>query len=284
VALLERILTASTAPGDVVLDPFCGCGTTIEAAQALGRQWIGIDITHLAIHVVRERLAKKFPGVEYELLGEPQDTESARVLAETSPYQFQWWAVHRVGARPVGGEHGSREGRRGADRGVDGFIKFRSGNTVHEIVISVKGGRNVTPAMVRELRGTLERQKAAIGVLITMQEPSAEMRREAVEAGFFRTAGAKFPRLQILSVQDLFNGKVISYPASEPVGPSVEGAQAVLPGLERLPPPPRKGVRIKVPKNAASEPTPLRGADAQQPQERGETPPSTGTAKRGKKH
>lgn len=261
VSLLERILKVSSNEGDVVLDPFCGCGTTIEAAQLFKREWIGIDITHLAIKVVRDRMASKFPGAEYELLGEPQDVESARVLAEVSPYEFQWWAVHRVKGRPIGGQHGSREGKRGRDRGVDGFIKFRSGNSVHEIIISVKGGRNVTPAMVRELRGTLERQKAAIGVLITMQEPSAEMRREAVEAGFFRTGGAKFPRLQLLSVQDLFNGKGVAYPASEPVGLAAEGSQAVLPGLERLPPPPRKGVRIKVPETPASEPTPILADD-----------------------
>lgn len=258
VALLERILKASTNPGDIVLDPFCGCGTTIEAAQKLGREWVGIDITHLAIQVIRDRLGNMTPSVSYELLGEPQDVESARVLAETSPYQFQWWAVHRVRAHPAGGQPGSREGKKGSDRGVDGFLKFRSNGAVHEAIISVKGGRNITPAMVRELRGTIARANAEIGVLITMQDPTNEMRREALAAGFFRPAGSsrKYPRIQLLPVSEIFEGKGIDCPGlDEPLTPA-DGHTLFLPGFERPPPPPRRGVHI----TAHSEPaevTPL---------------------------
>ena len=257
VALMERIITLTTNPGDVVLDPFCGCGTTIEAAQKLGREWVGIDITHLAIKVVRDRMASKFPGVSYDLLGEPEDIEGARLLAEADPYQFQWWAVDRIHAHPVGGEHGSREGRRGRDRGVDGFIRFRAGVDVREIVVSVKGGRTINPAMVRELLGTVEAQKAAIGVLLTMQEPSEEMRRGAISAGFFRTGNQKYPRIQLLSVKDLFAGRTVHYPHVELPGAAVEVGQALLPGFEKLPPPPRRGVRITVPEHPATEAIPM---------------------------
>lgn len=255
VALLERILEASTSPGDIVLDPFCGCGTTIDAAQKLGREWIGIDITHLAIKVVRDRMGSRFPGVEYELLGEPQDVESARVLAEVSPYEFQWWMVHRVRGRPVGAQHGGREGKRGKDRGVDGFLKFATASGVQEVILSVKGGRSIGSAMVRDLRGTIERQKAAIGVLLTMYKPTAEMKREAIDAGFVRYGNQKYPRLQILSAEDLFDGKTIAYPRDSQQD-TASGHQRTLPGLDVAPPPPRKGVRIKVP-HTVSDPTAL---------------------------
>jgi len=261
VALLERIIVAATDPGDLVLDPFCGCGTTIEAAHKMGREWIGIDITHLAISVIRERLCR-FPGIEFDLLGEPQDVESARVLAEESPYQFQWWAIHRVGAHPIGGEPGSRYGRAGADRGIDGILKFRAKSQIHEVIISVKGGRNINPAMVRELRGTMDRAKAAIGVLLTMQEPSAEMRREATEGGFHRDGERRYPRLQLLPVSEIFAGKRIAHPGEDVIARSGEPAQGFLPGLEKPLPGARKGVRIKVPERAAEAPIPMVDADA----------------------
>jgi DNA modification methylase len=259
-ALLERILSASSNPGDVVLDPFCGCGTTIEAAQKLGREWIGIDITHLAIRVIRDRLASKFPGIKYELLGEPQDVESARVLAETSPYQFQWWAVHRIGAHPIGAAPGSREGKKGRDRGVDGLIKFRVGSSVYEIVVSVKSGRAVTPGMVRDLHGTVQSEKAALGVLVTMQPPTQEMRTAAARAGTWRdpSTDRKYARVQILSAVDLFAGRVVEHPGIEIAERTPAAGQTLaLPGMERPAPPPRKGVIITVPENAAEAPTPL---------------------------
>jgi site-specific DNA-methyltransferase (adenine-specific) len=263
-ALLERIIATSSNEGDVVLDPFCGCGTAVEAAQRLGREWIGIDITHLAITVIRDRLASKFPGIEYELLGEPQDVESARVLAETSPYQFQWWAVHRVGAHPIGGTPGSREGKRGRDRGIDGMIKFRvdpdAGSKVYEIVVSVKSGRTVTPAMVRELRGTMERDKAAMGVLLTMQDSTREMRTEAARAGMWTDprTGQKYARLQILSAGDIFTGKTVAHPGVELATRSPAAGETLsLPGMALPPPPPRKGMLIRVPEKAAQAPTPI---------------------------
>jgi site-specific DNA-methyltransferase (adenine-specific) len=261
-ALLERIIATSSNEGDVVLDPFCGCGTAVEAAQRLGRAWIGIDITHLAITVIRDRLASKFPGIEYELLGEPQDVESARVLAETSPYQFQWWAVHRVGAHPIGGVPGSREGRMGRDRGIDGMIKFRVApdSKTYEIVVSVKSGRTVTPAMVRELRGTMERDKAAMGVLLTMQDSTREMRTEAARAGMWKdpSTDRKYPRLQILSAADIFSGKTVTHPGVEiATRTPAAGETLSLPGMALPPPPPRKGMLIRVPEKAAQAPTPI---------------------------
>ncbi|MFN7132397.1 MAG: restriction endonuclease, partial [Myxococcales bacterium] len=195
--------------------------------------------------------------------GEPQDPESARVLAETSPYEFQWWAVHKVGAHAVGGEPGSRYGKRGRDRGVDGLLKFRTSpqSQVFSIVVSVKGGRVINPAMVRELRGTLERERAAMGVLLTLGEPTAEMRREAAMAGFFKTKAGRrqYPRIQLIAVSDIFAGRRIEYPGDE-VERSESRPQAVLPGLERIAPPPRKGVLVTVPEKGAERPTPFKPA------------------------
>ncbi|ABC83394.1 DNA methyltransferase [Anaeromyxobacter dehalogenans] len=269
-ALLERIIATSSCPGDVVLDPFCGCGTAVEAAQRLGREWIGIDVTYLAIRVIRDRLASGFPGIQYELAGEPQDLESARDLAETDKYQFQWWAVHRIGAHPVGGVPGRREGRRGRDRGIDGMIKFRADGRVYEIVVSVKGGRTVTPANVRELHGTVQREKAAMGVLVTMQDPTQEMRVEAARAGMWKDphTGRKYPRLQIVSASDIFAGRRVDYPGveiTETTPPA--GGTLVLPGMALPAPPPRRGVLVTVPEHSSETATPLIREQAGRPSE-----------------
>lgn len=201
-ALLERILEASSNEGDIVLDPFCGCGTTIHAAQKLKRNWIGIDITHLAISLIEKRLKAAFPGVAFEIHGTPKDVEGARNLAARDKYQFQWWAVSLVDAVPFGGK------KKGADRGIDGYIYFKpDGKTSEKAIVSVKGGENVNIAMIRELAHVVESENAKIGVLISLTEPTKPMRIEAIKAGNFETRFGKFQKIQILTIEELFAGK-----------------------------------------------------------------------------
>jgi SAM-dependent methyltransferase len=205
--LLERIITLSSNEGDTVLDPFCGCGTTIAAAQKLGRRWIGIDITNLAISLIRHRLADTFgSAAEYEVIGEPVSLPDAAQLARDDPYQFQWWALGLVGARPV-------EQKKGADKGIDGRIYFHEGDTTKtkQIILSVKAG-HLTVAHLRDLRGVLDREKAEIGALICLEEPTAPMRKECASAGFYASPWGKHPRLQILTIEDLLTGKTIKRP------------------------------------------------------------------------
>jgi site-specific DNA-methyltransferase (adenine-specific) len=206
--LLERIITASSNEGGVVLDPFCGCGTTIAAAQRLKRRWIGIDITSLAITLIRHRLADAFGGrAKYEVIGEPVSLPDAAKLAHDDPYQFQWWALGLVGARPV-------EGKKGADKGIDGRIYFHEGDEekTQQIVFSVKAG-HVNVSHLRDLRGVIEREHAEIGVLICMEDPTPPMRKEAANAGFWRSRWhGQHRRLQILTVEDLLTGKTIDRP------------------------------------------------------------------------
>jgi hypothetical protein len=208
VALLERILASSSNPGDVVLDPFCGCGTTIAAAQKLGREWIGIDITHLAINLIKTRLADAYGDeVMYEVIGEPTTVEGAEQLAQDDPYQFQWWALGLVGARPT-------DQKKGADRGIDGRSYFLDGTgqgKTAQIIYSVKAG-HVTVSQVRDLRGVIERDKAAIGVLLSFEEPTKPMRAEAASAGFYDSPWGRFPRLQLLTVGELLQGRKVERP------------------------------------------------------------------------
>ena len=210
-ALLERILTASSNEGDTVLDPFCGCGTTIATAQGLKRRWIGIDITSMATTLIKHRLADAYGDQvtdTYEVIGEPVSLPDARTLAENDPYQFQWWALGLVHARPT-------EQRKGADKGIDGRIYFHEGDTgkTKQIVISVKAGKLHAP-YVRDLRGVLEREQAEIGVLLSLEEPTAKMRTEAASAGFYQSAWGTHPRLQILTVGELLEGKKLDAPPS----------------------------------------------------------------------
>ncbi len=201
VALLERIISASSNPGDLVLDPFCGCGTTIHAAQKLGRAWIGIDITHLAISLIERRLKDAFPGVAFEVHGTPKDLESAVDLARRDKYQFQWWAVSLVDARPYGGK------KKGADGGIDGILFFRSDkDKTEKALISVKGGENVGVGMVRDLIAVVEREKAAVGVLISLAMPTRAMEREAAAAGLFEGPFESVPKIQIITLAELFQG------------------------------------------------------------------------------
>jgi DNA modification methylase len=222
-ALLERIISASSNPGDVVLDPFCGCGTTIHAAQKLDRQWIGIDITYLAINLIKRRLKDAFgEEIEFEEKGQPTDFESAKRLAKLDKFQFQHWALSLIGARPL------KEGEgKGADRGVDGLLYFYEterkdipgrvkeeplprNEPVHreKIIVQVKGG-GVNRADVATLLGDVENQKAAGGVLITLEKPSKQMRTEAADAGRYTSKlwhDKDYPRIQILTVEGLLNG------------------------------------------------------------------------------
>jgi DNA modification methylase len=212
-ALLERIISASSNEGDVVLDPFCGCGTATVAAQTLGRRWIGIDITHLAITLIKTRLKDSFglvAGKDYEVIGEPVAVPDAEALAATDPWQFQWWALGLVGARPT-------EQKTGADKGIDGRLYFHDepGAQTKQVILSVKAGHTSSPH-VRDLRGVVEREGAALGVLISMQEPTSHMRTEAAAAGFYDSPwGGSYPRLQILTVAQLLAGERIDYPNVE---------------------------------------------------------------------
>ncbi|MBF6604134.1 MAG: restriction endonuclease [Chloroflexi bacterium] len=200
--LLERIVSTSSNPGDLVLDPFCGCGTALVAAQKLDRRWIGIDITYLSIAVMRARLKDSFGLLEVEVIGQPTEVEGARQLAASPDgrYQFQWWALNLVDAKPLGGVE-----KKGADRGIDGLITFTDLNReLHSVLVSVKSG-HVTSAMLRDLKGTLDREKGSIGLFITLEEPSREMRLEADTAGLFHSELWKrdYPRIQILSIREL---------------------------------------------------------------------------------
>jgi site-specific DNA-methyltransferase (adenine-specific) len=201
-ALLERIVSTSSNPGDIVLDPFCGCGTTVHAAERLGRQWLGIDVTHLAISLIERRMKDAFPGIAFTVQGTPRDLEGALDLARRDKYQFQWWAVSMVDARPFGGK------RKGADGGVDGILFFRSErDRTEKVLVSVKGGDKIGVGVVRDLIAVIEREKAAVGVLICLALPTRPMEIEAASAGFFDTGFEKVPRLQIITLAELFQGR-----------------------------------------------------------------------------
>jgi DNA modification methylase len=211
-SLLERIISASSNEGDVVLDPFCGCGTAIHAAQRLGRRWIGIDVTHLAISLIEKRLRDAFPGVAFSVEGTPKDLASAEDLARRDKYQFQWWAVSMVDAMPFGGK------KKGADGGIDGIIYFKpDGRRTERALVSVKGGDNVGVQMIRDLHSVIEREKAPIGVFITKSLPTSAMEKEAASVGRFEDGwGRTYPRLQILTLAELFQGKRPQIPFVDP--------------------------------------------------------------------
>ncbi len=203
-ALLERIINASSNPGDIVLDPFCGCGTAVHAAEKLGRQWIGIDITHLSISLIERRLKDAFPAIAFDVHGTPKDFAGARDLAARNKDQFQWWAISLVDAVPQGGVK-----KKGMDRGIDGIRWVRTGprgTDVEQVIVSVKGGDNVTSAMVRDLKGTVDRENAAAGLFVTLAEPTREMQREAAASGLFETSFGRHPKIQIITIRELLAG------------------------------------------------------------------------------
>lgn len=217
-ALLERIIKISSDEGDVVLDPFCGCGTSISVSERLHRRWIGIDITHLAITLIRHRLHDAH-GTElspYEVIGDPKDLASAQALAIQDRYQFQWWALGLVDARPA-----QNLRKKGADSGIDGYVNFvdDASGQAKRVVIQVKSG-HVKAGDIRDLKGVIDREKAAIGCFITLEEPTAPMNTEAVSAGFYESAFRfegtqkieRFPKIQILTIDQLLRGKHLQYP------------------------------------------------------------------------
>ena len=211
-ALLERIIRASSNPDDVVLDPFCGCGTAVAVAERHDRNWIGIDITHLAVALMKHRLKTSFgisQSEDYSVIGEPVDVGSARALAEQDRYQFEFWALSLLGARPQQYDH------RGADRGIDGILHFINGprRSTHRAIIQVKSGR-VSVAHIRDLVGTVEREDAALGLFITLENPTRAMMSEAVSAGFYRSElwQRDYPKIQIRTIEDLLDGNEFEMP------------------------------------------------------------------------
>jgi len=208
ISLLERIISASSNPGDVVLDPFCGCGTTVEAAERLGRQWIGIDVTHYAVTLIEARLRAKNANAKFKVSGRPEDLAGARDLARRDKHQFQWWAAWRVGAQTY------REEKMGADRGIDGNILFKNGPYGDgRIIISVKGGENVGVQMVRDLLGVIDREDAEMGIFVCLAQPTSAMLKEARDAGFVaKSAHGRLPRIQILTIEDMLAGKMPKLP------------------------------------------------------------------------
>jgi site-specific DNA-methyltransferase (adenine-specific) len=214
-ALLERIIRTSSDEGDTVLDPFCGCGTAVAVAQRLNRRWVGVDITHLAVGLIKTRLHDAYgPSIAkaYKVVGEPVDVSGAQALAEQDRYQFQYWALGLVNARPIPADQ-----KKGADKGIDGRLYFHDdaeGGKVKQVIFSVKSGKSEV-AHVRDLRGVLEREKAQVGVLITMHEPTGPMKTEATTAGFYASPwGTKHPRLQVVTVGDLLAGSKLDLPPS----------------------------------------------------------------------
>ena len=209
VALLERIVAASSNPGDVVLDPFCGCGTTVHAAEKLGRRWIGIDVTHLAIGLIQRRLGEAFGLTldrDYELHGTPRDLPGAQALAEADKHQFELWAVSLIpNAQPWKG------GRKGADQGRDGILYVQdAAKKPHPCIIEVKGGA-INDGQIRSLIGAMERMDAPMGLFVTLRPPTKPMLRTAAAAGFWNPGfetGQPIPRVQIVTIEDLLTSPV----------------------------------------------------------------------------
>lgn len=212
-ALLERIIAASSREGDVVLDPFCGCGTTVHAAHKLGRHWVGIDVTAVAIAVIKTRLETAFDDLKgkVQVEGFPQDYESARQLFEIDPHRFQVWANTLIDAYPLT--------KKGADAGIDGWLNFLDlDDKAHRAVVQVKGGK-LTLSQVRDFCHVVTREKATLGFLVCLGEPTGPMRQEAIKEGFWTDAGDRtWPKVQILPVAELLAGTVRArYPAQDKV-------------------------------------------------------------------
>ncbi|OQY47520.1 MAG: hypothetical protein B6242_04870 [Anaerolineaceae bacterium 4572_78] len=217
-ALLERIIKASSNEGDVVMDPFCGCGTAVHAAQSLGRTWIGIDITYLAIALIKNRLHGAFEieaGKDYNLIGEPTTMQEAKYLAKQDRYQFQWWALGLLPARPYGAKCKSKHGKKGKDTGIDGIMTFSEGKGKDkQIIVQVKSGK-VSSRDIRDLHGTVEREKHAVmGVFVTLHSATHDMNLESMAIGKYHwhAFDRYYPKIQILTIEDLLHGETVKKP------------------------------------------------------------------------
>jgi site-specific DNA-methyltransferase (adenine-specific) len=209
--LLERIIKASSKESDTVLDPFCGCGTALVASEKLNRKWIGIDITHLAISLMKWRLKSNFPNIEFTVIGEPVDLSGAKALSDQNKYQFQWWALSLIDARPYGDK------KKGADTGIDGYYYFNDGGKTKKAIVSVKGG-HVTVSQVRDLNSVVEREKASMGFFITLEHPTRPMKEEATKKGFYKDSFSnEYPKVQILTIEEILNGKKPDTPQKVPI-------------------------------------------------------------------
>lgn len=210
-ALLSRIIRANTEEGFLVLDPFCGCGTTIVESCSLKRQWIGIDITHLSINLIKWRLSDLFglqSGVDYKVVGEPEDLNGAKELASQNRFQFQWWACSLIGAKPYGDK------KKGADSGIDGFLYFHADkNKIAKAIVSVKSG-SVKVGDIRDLSGVIEREQAEMGVFVTLESPTRPMKTEASQKGLYHSDlyNTDYPRIQIITIEEIFSGKKLHIP------------------------------------------------------------------------
>jgi len=212
-ALLRRIMSLSSNPGDVILDPFCGCGTAVSVAEEMGRKWIGIDIAFVAISLIKQRLAKAFGRElsEYVVEGMPKTLADAKAMAASEPdgrFQFQWWAVDQLSARP-------QERKKGADSGVDGLIFFHDDNSgsPKKILIQVKSGK-VGRRDIATLRGDMEAQNAVIGVFVTLTEPTKPMKDQAFDAGMYIPVEFKstpVSAIQIITAQEILDGRGVEY-------------------------------------------------------------------------
>lgn len=207
VGLLEILIRASTKKGDVVLDPFCGCGTTIDASEKLERNWVGIDITHLAINLIKQRLKARYPerylknGIK--VIGEPKDLEGAKQLAQVDEerYQFQWWALGLIEAIPT-------DRKKGADSGIDGEIYYRTADRTIRTLVQIKSG-GVQVKDIRDFAHVIDREKANYGVFITLEDPTEPMKKEAVGEGFIKDpiTETQIPKLEIITIKELLDGK-----------------------------------------------------------------------------
>jgi site-specific DNA-methyltransferase (adenine-specific) len=205
--LLERIISLASKPGDTILDPFCGCGTAVHAAESLGRAWIGIDVSHLAITLIEQRMENAFPEISFEVEGRPKDLSAAQDLFKRDPFQFEWWACSLVRAQPANKQ------KKGADKGVDGVIYFSDWADdkvqTHKIIISIKGGGRVGVAQVRDLIGAMQSHQASMAFFLSLTPPTREMLNEAAIQGFYEAGnGQKYPRVQIFTISDLIEGTV----------------------------------------------------------------------------
>lgn len=223
IALLDRVIRSSCPPDGVVLDPFCGCGTAVDAAQSLGRRWIGIDITYLAIDLIDKRLRDRYGdsvASSYEIHGIPRDLAGAHALFAHNHFDFERWAVSLV--------HGQPNQKQVGDKGSDGIIRIPTdahAKNIERVIVSVKGGKQLNPGMVRDLIGTVKNQRAAMGLLITMGAPTKGMREAAQHSGSwtYPVNGMQFPKVQIISIDELLRGKNPKLPPS--IRPYIEASK-----------------------------------------------------------